>query len=300
MDETSTTSLETSGGPPECGNGIVEGDEVCDTDAFPDGLSCMSQGFGDGPLVCFENCMGFSTELCFNCGNGMVEGAETCDGSVPQGVTCESEGFTEGTIACNPTTCQLDTSGCTLCGDGVAEGNEACDGQDLGGQTCASLGLSGGDLGCVAETCTYSITGCDSFLDDFESGALGSYWTTGGNAGWTVTAASPIAGTYSAVSGTIGHSQCSSLFVTLEFTVASTISFTHRESTENNFDFLRFYIDGVLQTSWSGSIGPTQAMYNVSAGQHTFEWRYTKDGSVNSGQDRVWIDDVFAPGADPL
>jgi hypothetical protein len=32
----------------------------------------------------------------------------------------------------------------------------------------------------------------------------------------------------------------------------------------------------------------------VSAGTHTFEWRYDKDGSLSSGSDQVWIDDVAA------
>lgn len=301
----STSSVETtdpggsSGGPPQCGNGIVEGDEVCDGEDFAE-ISCASQGFDEGDLICSPNCMGFSTELCFICGNQTLEGAETCDGSVPNGVTCESEGFTEGTIACNLETCQLDTSGCSLCGNGVAEGNEECDDADFGGATCESLGLIGGDLACDAESCTYSFSGCDSFMEDFESGAIGVFWTNGGNANWIADSGNPIAGTYSGASGVITHNQQSSLSITINFAAASSISFTHEESTESSFDYLRFYIDGIEQSSWSGTNAAAQAMYNVGAGQHTFEWRYTKDGSVNSGQDRVWVDDIVTPGGQVL
>ena len=284
-----------TGGPPECGNGVLEGNEKCDGEDFGD-QSCTSLGFDDGELVCNAGCSAVSTEQCFICGNGTLEGVETCDGAVPEGITCESEGFTEGTIACDVAACQLDTSGCSLCGDGVASGNEQCDDADLGGETCESLGLIGGDLGCDTESCSYVFSGCDSFMEDFESGILGAYWTTGGNAGWIVDSNNPIAGSFSGASGTISHSQQSSLSVTVTYAVDSTISFTHEESTENNFDYLRFYIDGVEEGSWAGLNAPAQASYNVAAGTHTFEWRYTKDGSVNSNQDRVWVDDISTPG----
>jgi hypothetical protein len=296
---TSTTGVatddeSTGSAPAECGNGIQEAGEVCDGDDFG-GSSCESLGFESGDLVCSSDCKNYSTAGCFICGNGVVEGAEACDGSVPVDVTCETEGFTEGTIACDARTCQFDTSECTLCGDDVAEGNEDCDGQDLAGQTCESLGLLGGDLACDAGSCMYVVSGCDSFIEDFESGAMGAYWTYGGNANWTIDSNNPIAGSFSAISGVITHNQQTGMIVTLDYVQDSTISFWHAESTENNFDYLRFYIDGIEQGQWSGSNPAQEATYNVTAGVHTFEWRYTKDGSVNAGQDRVWVDDIYAP-----
>ena len=30
----------------------------------------------------------------------------------------------------------------------------------------------------------------------------------------------------------------------------------------------------------------------LTAGEHVLEWRYSKDGSVSSGDDAVWIDNV--------
>ncbi|MDD5491265.1 MAG: hypothetical protein PHV60_01110 [bacterium] len=34
------------------------------------------------------------------------------------------------------------------------------------------------------------------------------------------------------------------------------------------------------------------AYYYLGEGSHTFKWSYTKDGSVSSGSDTAWLDDV--------
>jgi hypothetical protein len=33
---------------------------------------------------------------------------------------------------------------------------------------------------------------------------------------------------------------------------------------------------------------------------HTLEWRYDKDGSVSTGSDMVWVDDIVATGGQLL
>ena len=39
------------------------------------------------------------------------------------------------------------------------------------------------------------------------------------------------------------------------------------------------------------------ANFPVAAGMHTLEWRYAKDGSIASGSDTVWVDDItLIPG----
>ena len=52
--------------------------------------------------------------------------------------------------------------------------------------------------------------------------------------------------------------------------------------------------------SWSGINAPAQHIQPVAAGMHTIEWRYDKDGSVNTGADRVWVDDIFLVNGVPL
>lgn len=83
--------------------------------------------------------------------------------------------------------------------------------------------------------------------------------------------------------------------ITLNCTVAGGwIAFNFRVSSEASFDFLRFFIDGVQQAAWSGTVGWQQAVFTIAAaGSHTFRWEYTKDGIVNSGDDRAYIDTIL-------
>jgi hypothetical protein len=66
-------------------------------------------------------------------------------------------------------------------------------------------------------------------------------------------------------------------------------------STENNYDFLVFFIDGLEKGKWSGEHNWTEHSFMVLPGRHTFTWRYTKDNSVNGGMDAVWIDYIKLP-----
>ena len=38
----------------------------------------------------------------------------------------------------------------------------------------------------------------------------------------------------------------------------------------------------------------------IAAGNHTLEWRFIKDGSVTSGSDTVWVDDIVLFGGVPI
>jgi hypothetical protein len=111
-----------------------------------------------------------------------------------------------------------------------------------------------------------------------------------------VTGTNPINGSFSAHCGDINDSQTSSLQLTSVFSEAGTIAFTQRVSTESGWDYLQFYIDGALQGSWSGSGSDSGESYPVAAGEHVFEWRYVKDGSLSSGSDTVWVDDITLTG----
>lgn len=282
----------------ECGDGILGSMEVCDGELFGS-LSCQSQGWDDGEIICADDCGSYSTEGCFTCGNGIVEGPEGCDGSV--GIaTCENQGFTEGTIECDVATCQLVTDGCTTCGDAAVEGEEECDDTDLAGSTCESLGFLMGTLACYEE-CAFDTASCvtDDFNDDFETGSLQSAWSQTGS-GFVVDGTSPIAGSYSAHNVDIDDSQSAGMTITLNYPVAGEISFSHKEDTESGWDYLEFYVDNVRQGQWSGATAVQQQTYPVTAGMHTMEWRYTKDTSVSDGTDTVWVDDIVATGGMPM
>ena len=50
---------------------------------------------------------------------------------------------------------------------------------------------------------------------------------------------------------------------------------------------------------WAGTRGPTTVSFPLTAGAHTLRWRYAKDGSVNTGLDAAFIDDVTVTGCAP-
>ncbi|KAF0129526.1 MAG: hypothetical protein FD155_2449 [Bacteroidetes bacterium] len=133
-------------------------------------------------------------------------------------------------------------------------------------------------------------------LEDFETGNFSAFpWTNGGNQPWQITNVEPFAGVYSAKSGTISSNQSTQMILQYEVGTSDTISFYFKVSSESNYDFLRFYIGSTKMGEWSGTVNWTKASYPVGTGLKTFKWEYMKDGSVNSGTDCAWIDDVVFP-----
>jgi hypothetical protein len=134
--------------------------------------------------------------------------------------------------------------------------------------------------------------------DGFESGDFSSYpWINNSNIPWTVVndPSNAHSGNYMAKSGTIGNNGSTELSITLNVSVDGNIKFWRKVSSELNYDFLRFSIDGIEMASWSGNQSWAQFSYPITAGPHTFKWTYTKDSSQASGNDCAWIDDVIFP-----
>ncbi len=141
-------------------------------------------------------------------------------------------------------------------------------------------------------------------VEDFESGDFSMFgWEFSGNADWAINTSDPYEGVYSAKSGTISHEQESTLLLTADVATDDQISFFFKVSSENNYDYLRFYIDGVQKGEWAGEVSWTETSYDVTAGNHTFKWAYEKDYSVSTGSDCAWVDFIVFPaigGAAPL
>ncbi len=117
-------------------------------------------------------------------------------------------------------------------------------------------------------------------------------FTTGGSADWfSQTTTSHYDGD-AAQSGDISHSQDSWMQTTVSGT--GTVKFYWKVSSEEDFDFLEFYIDGALQEEISGLEDDwEQQTYTIStSGSHTLEWRYVKDKGTDSGSDCGWVDKV--------
>lgn len=133
-------------------------------------------------------------------------------------------------------------------------------------------------------------------VEDWESNSLDAHnWTSTGSNRWIITNQNAYEGNYAARSAQIGSNASSTLYITTSNELADSISFYYMVSSEQDFDFLHFYIDNVLQDSWSGSVSWTRASYPVPAGQHTYKWVYKKDMYMTEGQDMAMIDMVEFP-----
>ncbi len=131
--------------------------------------------------------------------------------------------------------------------------------------------------------------------EEFETGDFNRFdWTSYGNADWTVTSDEHKSGTYSTKAGLINNYGSTTLKLTLDC-ISGQISFYYKVSSERNYDYLRFYIDGTQQNQWSGNEDWTQVSFPVKAGRRTFEWTYSKDESSSYGSDTAWIDDIVFP-----
>jgi hypothetical protein len=134
--------------------------------------------------------------------------------------------------------------------------------------------------------------------ENFETGDFSNFpWQNSSPQPWTVESGPDYAhsGDYGAKSGTISHNQSTELSLTLNVGADGNITFWRKVSSEANYDFLRFSIDGTEMGSWSGNQAWAQSSYPVTAGNRTFTWEYSKDSSVSSGSDCAWIDDIVFP-----
>lgn len=146
-------------------------------------------------------------------------------------------------------------------------------------------------------------SGTPLFTDGFESG-IGSFTTgcTGTSCqNWSVT---NVAGQYNSGSFAARSGPASPTLLIanttnfLEYTTAALasggkIQFDFRLSAELNGDYFRFFIDGVQQNQWTGTIAYNTVSYPLISGAHTLRWEYAKNGAVNDPIDRVFIDNVI-------
>ena len=88
----------------------------------------------------------------------------------------------------------------------------------------------------------------------------------------------------------------SELSITLDVVADGDISFYKFVSSENNYDFLKFKINGQKLDEWSGvDLAWSFVSFPVISGVNTFKWEYEKDASQSDGQDCAWIDYIVFP-----
>ncbi|MEI7731837.1 MAG: immunoglobulin domain-containing protein [Verrucomicrobiota bacterium] len=119
-------------------------------------------------------------------------------------------------------------------------------------------------------------------------------WSTGGAAGWYPQTTNTHDGVAAVQSGSILDNQESWLETTV--TNAGILTFWWMVSSETDYDFLEFYLDGSLTNRISGVAPWQQQAYSLGAGVHTLHWRYVKDAGGSFGADAAWLDQLsFLP-----
>ncbi|OBZ11863.1 hypothetical protein A8L34_16200 [Bacillus sp. FJAT-27264] len=91
----------------------------------------------------------------------------------------------------------------------------------------------------------------------------------------------------------IGHSQSTSFTMTYKFPSVGKIHFKYRVSSENRYDWFTLNFDGSQIARISGTQGWTTFEKEVQPGNHTLTVSYSKDGSVDSGEDSGFITDFW-------
>ncbi len=120
----------------------------------------------------------------------------------------------------------------------------------------------------------------------------GRAWPTTGNPGWLVQSGVTHDGVDAAQSGNFNDDTSSTMSTQVDG--PTTVGFWWKVSSEADYDFLTFYVDGTAVESISGEKDWTWKTYPLAAGAHTLAWTYAKDGAAYGGADAGWVDQFDA------
>lgn len=136
--------------PMECGNSIVEGIEVCDSNSIQ--CTDLDEKYESGTAFCNTTCDGWDTSLCEEytgvCGNNIVDSKEACDGGTIDCIKLDAEVYESGKAIClkdctgwDPLTCVEKetndgditcTDNCLILNSSTCEGSKVMKCQNVG------------------------------------------------------------------------------------------------------------------------------------------------------------------------
>jgi hypothetical protein len=133
--------------------------------------------------------------------------------------------------------------------------------------------------------------------EDYETGDFTNYaWINDPVYPWIIDNLNVYEGINSSKSGYVPDGEVSHLDINIDVTAAGDISFFKFVSSEQDYDFLQFYIDGNKQGEWSGIDNAwSYVSFPITVGNHDLGWEYDKDGGVSDGEDCAWIDYIVFP-----
>ncbi|HZJ16961.1 MAG TPA: putative Ig domain-containing protein, partial [Chthoniobacteraceae bacterium] len=114
--------------------------------------------------------------------------------------------------------------------------------------------------------------------------------TAADETGWRPSGSATFDGDGSAQAGHVQDGQESVLQTSVSG--PTSVRFRWKVDSEDGADFLRFLIDGTEQAKISGVIDWQTEVFRLPAGEHSLEWRYTKDAANSVGADTGWVDFV--------
>ena len=140
--------------------------------------------------------------------------------------------------------------------------------------------------GCTLPNC--------EIVESFETGDFSIFdWQTDPTYPWTITTNNPYEGNYCMKSGGAGVANVTSNMTVMVYVPADGVmSFFGKISCENQWDFGYFYIDGVQMGTYTGDGQWAERTFDITTGDHTFQWRYTKDDIVDSNDDCFYVDNI--------
>lgn len=132
--------------------------------------------------------------------------------------------------------------------------------------------------------------------ENFETSNFTKYnWDTIDNQPWTITSSGAFEGSYCAKSGAIPDMDTTAISISIDVLTNDSISFYRKVSSENNYDYLNFFIDNVKIARWAGTKSWARVAYAITPGHHILKWNYIKDQSTASGSDCAWLDFIVFP-----
>lgn len=157
----------------------------------------------------------------------------------------------------------------------------------------------------------HSILNCDPyFTDKIFSVAIGKIresfeyqtfsifpWQNASAYPWVITNSSAFEGQFSARSAVIPDKAESTLKLSVNTPKQDTVKFMYKVSSEQDFDFLIFRLNGVQLLKVSGERAWVEKKVVLNEGYNLLEWIYSKDKTLKSGSDCAMIDFITFPSS---
>jgi hypothetical protein len=132
--------------------------------------------------------------------------------------------------------------------------------------------------------------------ESFENQSFNVFpWKNSPQYPWIITDKVSYEGNFSARSGLIPHNAESTLALNINSPLADTVRFRVKVSSERNYDFLYFYLNGKEKFKISGESDWLPKEVVLREGYNLLEWIYRKDVSKTGYSDCAWLDYITFP-----